>query len=96
MKLVGYQVNFEELVAGLFLFNHECGTTLALPAQAFTNLYNGPVFQTRLTGQRACRKHCLKEDDLGRCPAKCECAFVREIVALAKEWPKREQRQARE
>ena len=38
LHLAGYQVDFEELVAGLFLFNHACGATLATPAAAFRDL----------------------------------------------------------
>ena len=88
IELVGYQVNFVELLAGFFLFNHSCGTTLAVLSEAFEDLYDGPVFSERATGSEECQKHCLHEDDLSPCPAQCECAFVREIIQYIKSWSK--------
>jgi hypothetical protein len=86
--MIGYQPLFEKLTAGLFLFNHSCGTTLATPAEAFQDLYDGPIFTERLNGTEECGGHCLHEDDLGPCPAKCECAYVREIMQVILNWPK--------
>ena len=88
IELVGYQVNFVELLAGFFLFNHSCGTTLAVLSEAFEDLYDGPVFSERATGSEECQEHCLHEDDLSPCPVPCECAFVREIIQHIKSWPK--------
>ena len=88
--LIGYQVNFDELDLGFFLFNHlKCGTTLGIPAGKFRDLYNGPVFSERLTGTKECQEYCLQENKLGTCPAKCECAYVREILQTVKQWPKK-------
>ncbi len=89
LVLIGYQVDFKELSAGLFLFNHSCRGTLSIPAGAFTDLYDGPVFKTRATGSEACGSHCLYMHDLDPCPAACECAFVREIIQIIKDWPAR-------
>jgi len=86
--LVGYQVNFRDLVAGIFLFNHHCGDTLAIPVSAFRDLHGGQVFTERATGTTECPGHCLRTDDLEPCPARCECAFVREILQVIKNWPK--------
>jgi hypothetical protein len=86
--LVGYQVNFADLVAGIFLFNHNCGDTLSIPVGAFRDLHNGPVFSARATGTSDCPGHCLREDDLDPCPTHCECNFVREIIQVIKSWPK--------
>jgi hypothetical protein len=88
LRMIGYQVDFEELTAGLFLFNHVCGTSLAISANDFQDLYGGPVFTERLNGTKKCDGHCLHKDDLSPCPAKCECAYVREIVQVILEWPK--------
>ena len=87
LVLVGYQVDFRELTARLFLFNHSCRSTLAIQAEAFTDLYDGPVFETRATGSEACGSHCLHVQDLEPCPAACECAFVREIIQIIKKRP---------
>jgi hypothetical protein len=90
LRLIGYQVHFQELTAGLILFNHNCGTTLSVQAKAFQDFYEGPMFTERLTGTEACQGSCLHEDDLRPCPAKCECAYVREVLQVILQWPKRE------
>lgn len=82
VECIGYQANFGELMAGLFLFNHSCMDTLGVEVSAFEDLYRGEVFEERLTGTEECPEFCLHEDELGRCPAKCECAFVREILQI--------------
>jgi len=88
VELVGYQVNFVELLAGFFLFNHSCKTTLAIPVEPFEGFYDGPVFSKRATGTEQCPEYCLHEENLIPCPAQCECAFVREIIQLIKIRPK--------
>lgn len=87
--LVGYQVHFKDLTEGLFLFNHTCGATMTLRAGNFQDLYEGPMFDDRLTGTDECPGHCLVENELRACPARCDCAFVREILQVLKAWPKR-------
>ena len=84
IDIVGYQVNFKELTTGLFLFNHSCGTTMAIPVKYFDDLYKGPVFSDRKTGSNQCPGHCLYGQDLEPCAAKCECAYVREIIQRLK------------
>ncbi|HOK04161.1 MAG TPA: hypothetical protein P5270_04790 [Victivallales bacterium] len=84
IEIIGYQAHFEHLEAGLFLFNHYCGTTLALEVDLFKDLYNGEIFQKNKRGSNECPKYCLNRSELRPCPAKCECAFVREIIQLIK------------
>ncbi|UCG05207.1 MAG: hypothetical protein JSV83_14935 [Desulfobacterales bacterium] len=89
ITLVGYQVNFEELELGLFLFNHEtCRTTMAIRAGLFKDLYKGPVFKERQTGFEQCPEYCLHQDILDICREKCECAYVREVLQKVRHWPK--------
>ena len=89
IELVGYQVNFRKLSVGLLLFNHACkGATLATRVLEFKDLYDGPVFKSRLTGNEPCPGHCLHRDDLEPCPEHCECAFVRSIMKTISNWPK--------
>ncbi len=82
--VVGYQVNFVDLKAGFFLFNHICGTTFTLDVRVFADLYHGPVFHERLTGGDSCPSHCLHSSNTEPCPAECECAYVREIIQILK------------
>ena len=89
--VVGYQVDFGQLEAGLFLFNHHfggCRTTMAIPAGEFLDLHKGPIFKDRLTGSRECLGYCLHRDNLQPCPAQCECAFVRDVLDEVAHWPK--------
>ncbi len=86
---IGYQVNFEELSAGMFLFNHSCGTTLALKAEDFLDLYDGPIFTEKAAGTEQCPGYCLYRKRLDSCPVKCECAYVREIIQIIRKWDKK-------
>ena len=89
VSLVGYQAFFPDLVMGLFLFNHlECETTLAIHAKEFVDFYDGPVFGERMDESEDCLGRCKKPDDLEPCPNQCECAYVREVVQIVREWPK--------
>jgi hypothetical protein len=91
IELVGYQVDFEELALGLFLFNHNtCQTTLSVRAGRLKDLYLGPVFRERKTGQQECQGYCLRRSALGPCPAECECAWVRVLLQIIRNWPKSE------
>jgi hypothetical protein len=88
IPIIGYTANFKELETGVFLFNHKCKTTIATSSHYFRDLYDGPVFQERLTGSYECPGYCLYQRELGHCIAKCECAYVREIIQIIKKWPK--------
>jgi len=91
VKSVGYQVDFVELESGFFLFNHlldSCGTTLAVDVSALSHLYAGEVFTDRITNGPDCVGYCLNRANLSPCPAKCECAFVRDVLATIQAWPK--------
>jgi hypothetical protein len=88
ISIVGYQVHFQALTSGLFLFNHSCQGTLSIKAELFTDLYKGPAFSKRKTGSKECPGHCLHKTDLAPCPVKCECAFVREIIQHIINYPK--------
>ena len=84
---MGYQARFKALKAGIFLFNHSCGTTIALQAGVFEDMYKGPIFQKRAAGTEECPGYCLVKHELRPCPVQCECAFVREIIQAIKRYP---------
>lgn len=84
----GYQVNYDDLLAGTFLFNHSCGATLAVSVRHFNGLYEGPIFKDRLTGSSDCPGYCLYQDQLDLCSNRCECAYVRNIIDIIRKWPK--------
>ncbi len=91
VSVVGYQVNFKELEEGYFIFQHtedHCGTSFAVRAGEFTDLYNGPLFVERMTETEKCPEYCLFEEELGRCMNQCECAYVREVLQMVRSWPK--------
>ena len=89
VELVGYQVHFDNLKAGLLMFNHNCGTTMAFTVEDFQTLYQGPVFKECKRETNECPNYCLKQSNLKACPTKCECSFVREIIQIIKNWPKK-------
>lgn len=91
VHLSGYQANFADLEAGLFLFTHmtqSCGTTLAIYASQFTDLHDGPIFEKSLNGTSGCPKLCTRSKSLEACPQHCECAFVRDVLQKVLNWPK--------
>lgn len=91
VKMIGYQVNFEHLELGLFLFKHiysDCGTAMAIEAGDFKDLYNGPIYAKPLRDTDKCPDYCLNKEDLRPCPAECECAYVREVIQIIKHWTK--------
>ena len=88
IEIIGYQINFIQLLAGYFMFNHTCKGTFTVPAKQFKDFYKGPIFSKRATGSDECKEFCLQENELRPCPVRCECAYVREIISIIKKWPK--------
>ncbi|HPF98932.1 MAG TPA: hypothetical protein PLE77_02615 [Kiritimatiellia bacterium] len=89
LSLVGYQANLPDLSAGIFLFNHTCQTTMGIHAGEFLDLHDGPMFKAHMTETDDCPRYCLGERELRPCPAKCECAYVRDVLQVVKDWPKK-------
>ncbi|MFZ5761082.1 MAG: hypothetical protein ACOY32_15820 [Thermodesulfobacteriota bacterium] len=88
-SLIGYQAFWGDLLEGLFLFNHRCGTTMSISVGDLRHLYSGPVGQRRLAGTDACAGMCLHTMDIRPCPTDCECAYIREIMQIVRKWPKK-------
>ncbi len=87
-ELVRYQLDPEDLTAGVFLFEHLCKGTMAMRVSAFRDLYDGPIFATRATGGKDCPTYCLRQHNLEPCLAECECRYVRDIIQIIKDWPR--------
>jgi hypothetical protein len=85
LKLVGYQADFEDLQAGVFLFNHSCKGTMAIRVGDFSSLYDSIILVDRATGSDECREYCVCEDELRPCPAICACAHVRELMEIIRD-----------
>jgi len=91
LKLVGYQVAFEDLEGGLFYFNHHhknCGTTLAIPVKEFTSLSIRPIMASSCGEPDGCPGLCVRHGALEPCPVECECVWVREIMQVIRNWGK--------
>ncbi|MBU4263200.1 MAG: hypothetical protein KKC76_15200 [Proteobacteria bacterium] len=90
ISLVGYQVSFDTaLEAGFILFNHNCGTTLAVPVNKFQDLHQLPVYIENMTNEEINPEYCLHEDGEQDCQAGCECFHVKKIMNIIKLWPKK-------
>jgi hypothetical protein len=79
---IGYQVYFENLQFGLFLFNHSCGTTMGIEAEELMYLYQGPVHTKRKNDGRNCPGRCLTENIMSPCSDECRCAFISKILMV--------------
>jgi len=88
VDIIGYQADFRELTEGLFLFHHACGATIKIKAQFFIDLYDGPMFQEKLTDSEECFGYCSVRVNLEPCVNKCECSYVRETIQIIKSWTK--------
>ncbi|RJX31212.1 MAG: hypothetical protein C4531_08465 [Desulfurivibrio sp.] len=87
ISLVGYQVAFEAREAGYLLFNHNCGTTLAVAVHHFYDLPHSLV--DLHCHEKLSPEHCLNEDGEQDCQAGCECSQVKKIMKIIKLWPKK-------
>lgn len=88
VELIGYQVSFNELLLGLLLFNHTCGTTVAIPVNRLRDLYTGSIYETRKTGTKECPGYCLRQRELKPCPVQCECAWIRDLIQIVSKMEK--------
>jgi len=88
LELNGYTADFEKLEDGLFFFTHHnnnCFSTMAIEVKDFMNLFSGTRYPERKTGSEECPRYCLDKEQLDRCVAICECAFVREIIQVLRQ-----------
>ncbi len=86
IKVIGYQVFFEDLRQGMFMFNHTCNTTIAIKTDVFMDLYQGPVYTRRNPSGNKCPGKCLNKNMMSPCSDDCRCAFVSHIMTKIQEW----------
>jgi len=80
VTLVGYQSFIQDEVLGLFLFNHDCGTTLTVRAVRFEDLHDGPIYELRSHAAARGPGLCLASEVDHGCPSACECRFVDQVT----------------
>ena len=88
----GYAADFEDLKLGLLFFTHDtknCGTTITIYAEEFWDMYEGKMFEVSMRGKEGCPGYCLHEEQLERCEQYCECAYVRGIIQIIKQYEKK-------
>ncbi len=88
LAIIGYQVCFDGVKDGLFLFNHNCKTTLAVKVYEFDDLYKGPRYDTAALGTDSCSGFCLDMTELKSCDSQCKYAYVLDIIQIIVKWPK--------
>jgi hypothetical protein len=91
LEINGYAPDFDNLLEGLFFFTHHvsgCFSTMTLKAKSFSDLYTGKKHKEHKTGDEDCPRLCFEKEELRRCDELCECAYVREIIAVVREHPK--------
>jgi hypothetical protein len=89
LEAIGYQIFFEDLKTGMFLFNHSCDTTIAMEAEKFLDLYDGPFYTERKSNEsRKCPGRCMNENIMNPCSNECRCAFVQELLQIINQWKK--------
>ncbi len=87
--ITGYMANFEVLDLGIFVFNHTtCNGTFSVKGKYFMDLYEGEIYDSCKIGSDECLGYCLDHNVLKPCSAECECAYVREVIQIIKQWPK--------
>jgi hypothetical protein len=91
LKLNGYQIDVRSLDHGLLLFTHlrdGCFSTMSIYVREFNSVYSGERYSENKAQSAECPRYCFNEKKLDRCEAKCECAFVREIIQHVNKYPK--------
>ena len=78
----GYQASFADPAGSLFLFTHDCGTTLSLRADLLTNLSEHPIHFIRMTSSSSCPGYCLNDRSLAPCKNECDMRWARDIIQL--------------
>ena len=87
VHVIGYQPSFSDSYEGLFFFSHNdkaCGTTIAIPAGHFVNLYDGPEYTVQMDSMEQCKGFCKSFYDFGECSNECSMRSIRDIIEVLK------------
>ncbi len=61
-----------------YFFNHaSCRTTLAVDSDRFADLIEEPIPQNIMAGEKECKNHCTRLEDLEKCSTECRNAPFR-------------------
>ena len=52
---------------------------------AFQDLYSGTIYEENKANSDECPQYCMNKEQISRCDALCECAYVREILQIVQE-----------
>jgi hypothetical protein len=80
VRPLGLVIHFRDAYRSLLLFNHRCGTTLALRADELRDRLP-PLDGPSLAGQPTCNNLCLRFEELGECDQPCRHAPLRKLLA---------------
>ncbi len=75
-------------MGGLFLFNHDCCTTIAIQIHLLRDLYTGPVYPELKMNMEGCPGYCSDKYNFKPCKNNCQATFVRQILIIVQNWPK--------
>ena len=89
IKLIGMNLDHLDPDLNFYYFNHEtptCGTTFAVPVEAFREMVKEPIPSVVKRGDDACEQHCLNLLSSEECSQNCRWApyrrLFRRIVAI--------------
>jgi hypothetical protein len=83
IELTGYMPTFDELLTGSLFVQSPLRNHAGLSGgYLFEHLYDGAGLSGQnKAGESECPGYCQNKTDFSPCPVKCNCAFVREILA---------------
>lgn len=81
LSIIGFQNFFNHLRDGVFLFNHTCGTTLALDGDLLFARYSGTIYLNRKRQKsRDCPGICTTSNIHAPCSDQCWCSIINRII----------------
>ena len=82
INFIGYQARFDLARVGLFLFNHSCGTTLAIPVGEFEQFLHLDT-SAFTAGSAGCLGYCTDVNNLEPCTnTNCKGKPIRDLIQI--------------